>query len=139
MASRYQHTPGIPPMAYGFYHEDMNGHTIVGHGGDTLWFHSDLHLILDQNVGLFVSQNSAGKDEHGIRGSAVQDCSWTAISRRRRCPSSRRSRSAKADGALVAGNYIESRGSFTNILRSRPSRPAEVTRERRRHDRASTR
>jgi hypothetical protein len=49
-------------MALGFYHEDTNGHVIVGHGGDTELFHSDLHLLLNDNVGIFMSMNSAGKD-----------------------------------------------------------------------------
>ncbi|MEP7245227.1 MAG: serine hydrolase domain-containing protein, partial [Gammaproteobacteria bacterium] len=44
--------PGLPGMALGFYHEDRNGLTIIGHGGDTNWFHSDLHLYLDKGVGL---------------------------------------------------------------------------------------
>jgi hypothetical protein len=111
----YQHTPGIPPMAWGFYHEDQNGHTIVGHGGDTLWFHSDLHLILDQNVGLFVSQNSAGNPNSGIRGplfKSFMDRYFPALPR----AAEPTLKTAKADGALIAGNYIVSRGSFTHIL-----------------------
>jgi CubicO group peptidase (beta-lactamase class C family) len=54
----------IPPlsgMALGFYHEDRNGHSIIGHGGDTSYFHSDLALLDHDNVGLFISMNSAGK------------------------------------------------------------------------------
>lgn len=54
-------------MAYGFYEESRNGKRIIGHGGDTEYFHSDLHLILDQNVGFFVSYNSAGKGETSPR------------------------------------------------------------------------
>jgi CubicO group peptidase (beta-lactamase class C family) len=50
-------------MALGFYEESRNGHRIIGHGGDTQYFHSDLHLILDANVGFFVSYNSLGKDQ----------------------------------------------------------------------------
>jgi CubicO group peptidase (beta-lactamase class C family) len=50
-------------MALGFYEETKNGHRIIGHGGDTVYFHSDLHLIQDANVGFFVSYNSAGKGE----------------------------------------------------------------------------
>ncbi len=110
-----EHTPGIPPMAYGFYHEDQNGHVIVGHGGDTLWFHSDLHLILDQKVGLFLSQNSMGKPGTAIRGPLFKffmDRYFPAPP----LPKEPTLKSAKADGALVAGNYIGSRGSFTNIL-----------------------
>ncbi|HUO91604.1 MAG TPA: serine hydrolase domain-containing protein [Rhizomicrobium sp.] len=111
----YEHTPGIPPMAYGFYHEDVNGHTIVGHGGDTLWFHSDLHLILDQHVGLFVSQNSLGKPGTVLRGPLFKffmDRYFPAPA----LAHEKTLKTEKADDALVAGNYIVSRGSFTNIL-----------------------
>jgi CubicO group peptidase (beta-lactamase class C family) len=55
-------------MAYGFYEESRNGKRIIGHGGDTVYFHSDLHLILDENVGFFVSYNSAGKGDISPRG-----------------------------------------------------------------------
>ncbi len=54
-------------MAYGFYEESRNGKRIIGHGGDTEYFHSDLHLILDESVGFFVSYNSAGKGETNPR------------------------------------------------------------------------
>jgi CubicO group peptidase (beta-lactamase class C family) len=54
-------------MAYGFYEESRNGKRIIGHGGDTEYFHSDLHLILDENIGFFVSYNSAGKGETSAR------------------------------------------------------------------------
>jgi CubicO group peptidase (beta-lactamase class C family) len=53
--------PNLNVMALGFYHDDMNGHAIVGHGGDTENFHSDLHLLVNDGVGIFVSLNSAGK------------------------------------------------------------------------------
>ena len=61
-APQAQHTPPLNGMALGFYHEDRNGHVIVGHAGDTDVFHSDLHLLLNDNVGIFLSFNSAGKD-----------------------------------------------------------------------------
>lgn len=63
----HQRQQGWPPamnaMCLGFYEESRNGQRIIGHGGDTQWFHSDLHLLLDSNVGFFVSYNSAGKDD----------------------------------------------------------------------------
>jgi CubicO group peptidase (beta-lactamase class C family) len=55
-------------MAHGFYEESRNGHRIIGHGGDTIAFHSDLHLVLDSGVGFFISYNSAGKGESSPRG-----------------------------------------------------------------------
>jgi len=72
----HQRQPGWPAsmdaMALGFYEESRNGQRIIGHGGDTQWFHSDLHLLLDANVGFFVSYNSAGKDEVSPRGGVVR-------------------------------------------------------------------
>ena len=55
----------IPPlnsMLLGFYQMNRNGHRIIGHAGDTQWFHTELTLFLDDHVGLFVSVNSVGVD-----------------------------------------------------------------------------
>src|SRR5947208_14175625 len=49
-------------MAHGFYETNINGLHVIAHGGDTVAFHSDLHLFLDKNVGIFISMNSAGKE-----------------------------------------------------------------------------
>ena len=54
--------PRVHRMLLGFYEQNYNGRRIIGHGGDTQWFHSNLHLFLDDNVGLFVSVNSPGKE-----------------------------------------------------------------------------
>ncbi|HET9029287.1 MAG TPA: serine hydrolase domain-containing protein [Candidatus Aquilonibacter sp.] len=52
---------GLPSFDLGFYQDDFNGLPIIGHGGDTEAFHSDLHLIPSKGVGWFVSFNSPGK------------------------------------------------------------------------------
>jgi CubicO group peptidase (beta-lactamase class C family) len=54
----------------GFYQENRNGHRIIGHAGDTVAFHSDLHLVLDADTGLFLSFNSVGKEGE------VQEVRW---------------------------------------------------------------
>ena len=54
-------------MCYGFYEESKNNHRIIGHGGDTVYFHSDLHLVLDSGLGFFVSYNSAGRGQASLR------------------------------------------------------------------------
>jgi hypothetical protein len=54
--------PRVQRMLLGFYEQNYNGRRIIGHGGDTNWFHSDLCLFIDDGVGLFISMNSAGKD-----------------------------------------------------------------------------
>jgi CubicO group peptidase (beta-lactamase class C family) len=53
---------GLPGFDLGFYQDDFNGLPIIGHGGDTVVFHSDLHLIPSKGIGWFVAFNSAGKN-----------------------------------------------------------------------------
>ncbi len=52
--------PRLPGMAHGFYQEIIHGQPIVAHAGDTVFFHSDLALLTEQNVGLFVSYVTNG-------------------------------------------------------------------------------
>jgi CubicO group peptidase (beta-lactamase class C family) len=54
--------PGMNGFDLGFYQENRNGLRIIGHAGDTNYFHSDLHLLLDKDVGFFISLNSLGTD-----------------------------------------------------------------------------
>jgi len=56
----FTHDPRISGMAYGFFESDINGHRILSHGGDTLFFHSNLWIIPDQNTGIFVTTNGDG-------------------------------------------------------------------------------
>jgi CubicO group peptidase (beta-lactamase class C family) len=48
----------LPGIAYGFNEGSVNGHRFLAHRGDTQWFHSDLHLLLDEDIGLFISYNT---------------------------------------------------------------------------------
>jgi hypothetical protein len=45
-------------MAHGFFATTINGQRVLQHGGDTVLFHSELMLVPQQGVGLFVSYNS---------------------------------------------------------------------------------
>ena len=62
----YVAAKGLNGFDLGFYQENRNGLRIIGHGGDTNVFHSDLHLLLDKDVGVFMSFNSKGKAPNGI-------------------------------------------------------------------------
>lgn len=112
----YQRNPPLPGIGLGFYHEDTNGHVVVGHAGDTVAFHSDLHLIPDSGVGLFYSQNSAGKENSGIRGPLFRqfmDRYFPAPTP----PAEPTLASAKMDGALAVGMYESSRRSESSFFR----------------------
>lgn len=45
----------LAKMTHGFYEEIMNGHRLVGHGGDSTQFHTDLMIDRDEGLGIFVS------------------------------------------------------------------------------------
>lgn len=49
---------GLNAMAYGFMGLNLNGQRIIGHGGDTGWFHTLLALFPEHGLGVFVSFNS---------------------------------------------------------------------------------
>ena len=108
--------PAAHAMAYGFYEETRNGHRIVGHAGDTTAFHSDLHLILDQNVGFFVSYNSAGRGQISPRTIV-----WEAFLDRYfpyAPPAEPTLESAKQDAQTVSGNYMTSRRLGVSLFKS---------------------
>jgi len=101
--------PGLNGFALGFYHEDSHGQRIIGHAGDLDFFHTDLHLLLDANVGIFMSFNSAGNEggAHVIRTAlfeAFLDRYFPAETKQLPTAST-----AKADAARVAGWYMASR------------------------------
>lgn len=104
----------VPAMALGFYEESQHGHRIIGHGGDTVCFHSDLHLILDANVGFFVSYNSAGKSQVSNRTILFDDFMnrYFPVPEPNEPPVA----SAAEDARSVAGTYEFSRRFETNVL-----------------------
>jgi len=106
---------GMNAMCLGFYEQNLNGHRVISHGGDTEQFHSDLFLILDSNVGLFVSYNSAGRPEHGdSRGDLYikfMNRYFPAALEKETALAT-----AKEDAQSVAGPYKISRRFETNIL-----------------------
>jgi CubicO group peptidase (beta-lactamase class C family) len=107
--------PAANAMAYGFYEESRNGQRIIGHGGDTVYFHSDLHLLADAGVGFFVSYNSVGRGQ--ISPPTIL---WDAfLDRYFPAPpvNSPTLDSAKNDANAVSGNYMISRRS-ESLLKS---------------------
>lgn len=101
--------PGLNGYALGFYQENRNGQAIIGHAGDTDYFHTDLHLLLDADVGVFMSFNSAG-NEGGAE--VIRAAVFNAFLDRYfpvTTPHLPTAATAKADAARVAGWYLSSR------------------------------
>ena len=109
--------PGVNRMLLGFYETDTNGHRIISHGGDTQYFHSDLHLYVDDGVGYFISFNSAGKD--GAVG-PIRDAFYRYFADRYFPGPAAEGKvddaTAKQHAAEIAGSYIVSRRAEDNFL-----------------------
>jgi CubicO group peptidase (beta-lactamase class C family) len=108
-------SPDLNGMCLGFYEETRNGHRIIGHGGDTVYFHSDMHLMLENGVGFLVSYNSAGKGEISPRTALWQHFldryfPYTP-------PTVEKLSTADTDARSVAGHYLTSRRSESNFLK----------------------
>jgi CubicO group peptidase (beta-lactamase class C family) len=104
-------------MAHGFYETNINGLHVIAHGGDTVAFHSDLHLFLDKNVGIYVSMNSVGKEgtAQPLRDRLFSDFADRYFPE---APDAVKvdPRNAKEDAQKLAGVYSTTRGSRTNFL-----------------------
>ena len=111
--------PDLNGNALGFYQQNINGHRIIAHGGDTDFFHTDLSLFLDDHVGLFISVNGRGKDALGefIRDSLLHSFADRYFPAAGSPPNSHvDAATAKAHAALIAGSYISSRGAPSTFI-----------------------
>lgn len=111
-------------MALGFFEENRNGHRVRGHGGDTIVFHTDLDLFVDDGVGIFFSLNSRGENDsvYGIRQAlfdAFADRYFPSSGQPSAVPASSVVPNAKEHAQLIAGRYQSSRrveSAFISVL-----------------------
>ncbi len=54
----FTHDDRVAAMAHGFYEIHRNGQRFIGHGGDTIAFHSQLVLEPESNFGFYLSFNT---------------------------------------------------------------------------------
>ncbi|MCE7741297.1 MAG: serine hydrolase [Candidatus Heimdallarchaeota archaeon] len=50
--------PDLPGMCFGLYEMNTNGEYIIGHGGDTIFFHSRMMLFPEHDLGVFITYNN---------------------------------------------------------------------------------
>ncbi|HEX5576593.1 MAG TPA: serine hydrolase domain-containing protein, partial [Gemmatimonadales bacterium] len=109
--------PAVNRMVLGFYETNRNGHRAIAHGGDTFWFHSDLHLFIDDGIGIFISMNSPGKS--GAAGPIRTAVFEQFADRYLPAPEPAGGidpKTANAHARLVAGTYDNSRHSVSNFF-----------------------
>jgi len=108
----YSHDDRLMGMALGFYEINENGTRIVGHGGDTQWFHSYLGVDKEHELTFFVSFGSNG-------GSQVRTAFTTALYDEF-FPAEQQERPEPPEGFMeragkYAGNYAFWRANFSKI------------------------
>ena len=109
--------PALPGMELGFYESDINGRTVISHAGDTVGFHSTLHLFLNDGVGIFASFNSGGRN--GVVGD-IRTRLFTAFADRY-FPAPRNARpidaaAARRHAQMLAGDWRNSRRLETSFM-----------------------
>ena len=108
-AREFELHPALHAMGLIFMDYSMNGHRIVGHGGDTIYFHSDMILVPDARVGLFISYNSQGSRPGGGRTEVIRGFLNRYFPDRELAPATVELKTAQADGRAVSGVYQGSR------------------------------
>jgi CubicO group peptidase (beta-lactamase class C family) len=114
---QFEFHPMLPGLGITFMEYLIDPVRIIAHGGDTVYFHSDMVLVPDAHFGYFLSYNSLGKDVGGGRGEVCR----TFVNRY--FPSAPQSKpdadsnTAKADGYAVSGVYDGTRRGETTFLK----------------------
>jgi CubicO group peptidase (beta-lactamase class C family) len=111
----------IPPlnrMELGFFETNINGREVIAHLGDTQNFHTSLHLFLKEGVGFYVSFNSLGKEGASgeLRGAMFEDFADRYFPAPQTASTTVDAKTSAAHAAMLAGHWINSRGSQSNFL-----------------------
>ena len=114
---QFELNPMICGLGVTFMEYWLNPVRVIGHGGDTVYFHSDMVLVPDAHVGYFLSYNSLGKNVGGGRGE-VQRAFMNRYFPSQGDPKSQVDpNTARTDGQAVSGVYEGTRRSQTTFLR----------------------
>ena len=111
-ARAFGHDPRLPGFALGFYEKSSHGLRIIGHGGDTQFFHTDLALIPSERLGVFVSYNTVTGGELSFERFLAQllDHYYPMPA-----PAVASSDAAMREAERVAGAYEFNRRSYTTF------------------------
>jgi len=109
--------PPLNRMELGFFETNINGREVIAHLGDTQYFHTSLHLFLQEGVGFYVSFNSPGRQgaAGGLRSAIFQDFADRYFPET--VPQQQvDAQTSAAHAGLLTGSWVNSRGSRSNFL-----------------------
>lgn len=108
-----------PRMTLGFFDESRNGRRILGHGGDTQYFHSHLQIYPEERAGFFVSLNSTGTsplDNHLLRQDLFNSFADRYFPLTTDLPAATDDPGTAQRAAMAVGTYVVSRRMESNFL-----------------------
>jgi CubicO group peptidase (beta-lactamase class C family) len=111
---QFEFHPMLPGLGITFMEYLTDPVRIIAHGGDTVYFHSDMILIPEAHLGYFLSYNTLGKNVGGGRGEVLR----TLVNRYFGQPKvDVNPDTAKSDGRAVSGLYDGTRRAETTLLK----------------------
>jgi hypothetical protein len=116
-ARQFEFHPMLPGLGITFMEYLIDPVRIIAHGGDTVYFHSDMILVPDAHLGYFLSYNSLGKDVGGGRGEVLRTFVNRYFPGAGQPKADVDSNMAKSDGRAVSGLYDGTRRAETTFLK----------------------
>lgn len=116
-ARQFEMHPDLHGMGLILMDYSMNGQRIFGHGGDTVYFHSDMMLMPDAKVGLFISYNSAGSRPGGGRTEVIRAFLNRYFPEPVTASTPVDLKTAQTDGLAVSGIYSGTRRAESSLLK----------------------
>src|SRR5215831_3635711 len=114
---QFEFNPMICGLGITFMEYWMNPVRAIGHGGDTVYFHSDMVLVPDANMGYFISYNSLGKNVGGGRSEILRAFMNRYFPNQGEPKVDVDADSQKSDGRKVSGVYNGTRRGETTLLK----------------------
>src|SRR5215831_16447883 len=115
---QFEFHPMLPGLGITFMEYLIDPVRIIAHGGDTVYFHSDMVLVPDAHFGYFLSYNSLGKDVGGGRGEVWRTLVNRYFPNTAQLKPDVDSNTAKSDGRAVSGLYEGTRRGETTFLKT---------------------
>ncbi|QWP77285.1 beta-lactamase family protein [Lysobacter sp. K5869] len=106
--------PGLDSMTLGFFRRDKHGLTVLGHGGATQAFQSNLAMLPDKKLGVFVSVDGPGAAGRALHRDLIEGVLKRYYPERGVPPPTRLT--ARLHGKQLLGRYESSRQSASNFL-----------------------
>ena len=114
---QFELNPMICGVGITFMEYWMNPVRVIGHAGDTVYFHSDMVLVPDAHVGYFISYNSLGKNVGGGRGEILRAFMNRYFPNPREPKGNVDANTQISDGRKVSGVYDGTRRAETTFLK----------------------